>query len=106
MNRCRRSSSRSTVEDPRLCVQTGGGGVVRDLDLGAESAQRLERPQLGAVRVGGRDETERLAVLAVAAQRIEQRLDPAPPHERHDDVDRVGGVNLGAQFVADGGLSG
>jgi hypothetical protein len=36
----------------------------------------------------------------VLAQGLDERADPAPPDERHDDVDRVARVHLGPDLVA------
>jgi hypothetical protein len=45
-----------------------------------------------------------LAGLAVTLQRVEERANPAPADERNHDVDRVGRLNLGPQFVPDSGF--
>jgi len=89
------------MEDPGLRVQPRRGGVVRDLDLGAEPQQLVERALRGAVRVGRSQDSQPLARLAMPPQHIDQRPHAAPTDERHHDVDRIRRRHLGAEFVPD-----
>ena len=61
------------VEHPGLGVEPRRRRVVGDPDLGAERGELVERALLGAVRVGRREHAERLAGLAVAAERRRRR---------------------------------
>ena len=82
------------MEHPRLGVQPGGGGVVGDLDLGAEIDEGLESPGLGLTGVDRGDDPKLLARLDVAAQVGEEMTDPRPADERQDQVDPIGGIDL------------
>ena len=64
------------MEHPRLGVEAGGAEVVGDADLGPEVGELVEGPALGRAGVGRGEDAERLALLAVAAQRVEQRAMP------------------------------
>ena len=54
---------------------------------------------LGRARVRRGQDAERPAARAVGAQRFEQRGDAAAADERHDDVDAVRRVDLGAELA-------
>ncbi len=87
------------IEDPCLRVEAGGGLVVRDTHVGAGIGERLERFDLGAVRIGGGEETNSAAIFEVAAKRREHRVDAGEPDERNQDVDRVRRRDLGDELV-------
>ena len=96
-----RREAACTVEHPGLRVQSGGGGVVGDLDLSAEISERFEGPELGAAGVGGGDDPQRLAGLDMAAKVGKEVTDSGPADERQHEVDPIGGVDLGFDLGAD-----
>ena len=61
------------MEHPRLGVQAGRAEVVGDAHVGTEVDELIERPALRRAGVGGRQDAQRSAGLAVPAQRVEQR---------------------------------
>jgi hypothetical protein len=98
--------SAAAVEQPRLGVEPGRAGVVRDPDLGADAPELVQGARLGRASVRRRQHPERGATLAVASQRIEQRNEPGPAHERHDHVDAVGRRDLCQDLAAHARLAG
>ena len=59
----------------------------------------VERPPLGRAGVGRREDAQRPARPRSGGEGVEQRSDAAAADERHDDVDRVGRLDLRAQLV-------
>ena len=87
-------------------MESSRRGVVGDLDLRPEPYQLVERALFGAVRVRRRQDAQRLAGLAMSPEGVDERSNAAPANERHHDVDRICGGNLGTELVADGRLAG
>ncbi len=87
------------MEDPRLGVQPSSGQVVGDPDRSSELGQFIQGPAFGRSGVGRREHSHRLAVLAVASERLEQRRDAAAADEGHDEVDAVGRFDLGTDLA-------
>ena len=73
--------------------------VVGDANVGAEVDELVERRALGRVGVRRREHPQPTAGLAVPAQAVEQRTDPAAADEGHHDVDRVGRLDLRPQLA-------
>ena len=94
------------MKQPGLGVEPRGRLIVGDANVGAEVAKFIERPRFGRSRVRRRQHPELASRLTVGAERIEHRRDPAAPNEGHDDVDAVGGMDLGQHLVADARLAG
>src|SRR4051794_32966826 len=93
------------MEKPSLRMKTGQQGVIRDPDLRAGRTKLIECALFCAVGVDGRENTERLALSAMRADRLHERTHAAPADERHHDVDGVRGRGLGSELVADLGLT-
>ena len=89
----------AALEDPGFSVQPGGAHVIRDADVGAEVGELLQGGLLSGSGVDRRQDPQRLATLAVPAQRGHQRVDTAAADEGHQDVDLVSGVDLGVELV-------
>jgi hypothetical protein len=87
-------------------MKTCGGRVVGDADVGSELDELVERAALGGTRVRGRQDAQLAACVAVRPQRGEERRDSAAADERHQQVDAIGGADLGQDLVADAWLAG
>lgn len=93
------------VEQPRLGVVPLAGRVVGDTDFRAEAVQFVQRADVGRAGEGRGQDAHLAAGIAVPPQALDERGDAAPGDERHEDVDAVGRPDLGADLVADPGLS-
>ena len=85
-------------------MESGGGGVVGDFDLGACLDECFERPLLGTRGVDRGDDPHPAAPLGVTTDGGEQCADPGPADERHDDVDAIRRVDLGLDLGSDSGF--
>jgi hypothetical protein len=97
----RRREAGAAVEQPRFGMQPRGARVIRDANLGAELMERVERARFRGARVRRGQHPQGPAPLAVTAERLEQWGDATPADEGHDQVDAVGGVDLGEELMAD-----
>ena len=96
----------AAVEDPCLGVQSGGADVVGDTNLRPQVGELFQRGLFGGSGVDGGEDPQLLAVLAVSAQRGDQRVDAAAADEGHQDVDFVGGFDFGVELVQQPRLAG
>jgi len=90
---------------PGFGVESSRGDVIRDLDLRTQARELVERSLLGAVGVGGRQDSQRLPCLTVPPEDIDQGPNAAPADEGHDEVDRVGEGGFRPELVPDRGLA-
>jgi hypothetical protein len=89
-------------QQPRLGVQPRRRALVADPHLCAVATHQLvDRPLLGRADVGRRDDPERDTALLQQRQRLLQHPDTGPTHERAQQVDAVGGAELGTQLGAE-----
>jgi hypothetical protein len=93
------------AEEPGLGVQAGGAGLVADLDLGAAPHQLVDRPALGGADVGRGDDPERFSVTAVPVDGVDDQPEALPLDERAQQVDPVGGGDLGGELLVEGRLA-
>ena len=89
------------LEQPRLGVELRGSRVERDPDLRAEREQLVDGALLGRPHVRRRDDPDPAAALDHLRERIAEVTDSGPDHERADEIDRIGGRQLGLQLRAD-----
>ena len=75
------------------------GRVVRDFDLRADCRQFIQCSLFGAIRVRRRHDAHRLPLAAMTSKCFQKRANAAPPHKRHDDVNGVRRMNLGANLM-------
>jgi len=90
------------MEEPCFGVETRAACIVRDLHLGAQLDEGIERFDLGRTHIRRREESK-LARMT-SREFFELGFDDAnarPLHERHDDVDSCRGRQLAANLVSD-----
>ncbi|CAO0830322.1 hypothetical protein SMICM17S_03200 [Streptomyces microflavus] len=86
-------------------MQTCGAELVVDLDLSAEVPhQPVQGAAFGGADVGRREYTDGNTALARRRQGLLQDAESMPLHECAEEVDSVGGGQLGAQLEAEAGV--
>jgi hypothetical protein len=90
-----------TVEEPSLCVQAGGGVVVRDPHLGAEPVEELDRLHLRRAHVRGGEDPERTAERVVPLDERPEPIEARELDERAEEVDPVRARELAREVGED-----
>lgn len=102
----RGGEARLAVEEPGLRVESRGSEVVGDEDLGAELVEFVEGALFGGAGVGGGENAEGAAGVAVLLERRHHGADAAAADEGHHNVYAIGGVDFGEDLMADAGFVG
>jgi hypothetical protein len=100
---CRREAG-IALQQPCLRVELGRASVERDAELRTERNELIDGPFLCRAHVGRCDDTDASSARLDPSQRLPEVPNARPDHEGTDQIDRVGGGQLGAQFRADIGL--
>jgi hypothetical protein len=98
----RRGEAAVAMEQPCLCVKACPLGVVRDLHLGPEGSERIQRASFRRAHVcGGQDAQARGTTLEEGAESILDHAEAAPLQEGTEKIDRVCGRELAHDLGAE-----
>jgi len=93
------------VEVPRLGVEARGADLVGDLHVGPQVGQEVDGAALGGADVGGSDDAQGAAAVKVGAQRAFEDPEAVPLDEGAEQVDAIGGGDLGLKDLAEARLA-
>ena len=95
----------AAMEHPGFRMEPVLGRVVGDTDFSTCIDKGVECLLFRAVCIGRSEQPNALPPLAMPPDLSDEGADATPPHERHDDIDRVRRGDLGLDLVANARLA-
>src|SRR5262245_1238273 len=93
------------MKQPRLCMETRRGHVIRNADFRTKILECVKRPSLGRPGICRRKYAQLTAALTMGAQSVEQRSNAASPYEGHHEIYAISRVQLGQQLIPNSWLA-